>query len=76
MQGAVENPSTCKVTLLAVWLFLGLLGGHRIYTGKYASGFLQMISTGGLGVWWLLDLYFILSGRFTDYYGRRVTAWF
>lgn len=75
MAKGTNQASTCKAALLALWLFLGLFGAHRFATGKYASGLLQLLSTGGLGVWWLIDLYLILSGRFTDYHGRRVTAW-
>lgn len=70
-----EKASTCKLTLLLVCLFFGLFGGHRFLTGKYASGLLQLLSKGGLGVWWLIDLGLIVAGRFTDYRGRRVTHW-
>jgi TM2 domain-containing membrane protein YozV len=75
----VEAPSprasTSKTTLLLLWLFLGLFGAHRYYTGKFFTGLLMTLSTGGLGVWWIVDLFLILAGEFTDWKGRRVTSW-
>jgi hypothetical protein len=50
-----------KPVAFALWLVLGLLGGHRYYLGRVGSGVLMTITIGGLGVWWLLDL-FLLSG--------------
>jgi TM2 domain-containing membrane protein YozV len=76
MNVALEKPNTCKITLLALLLFLGLFGAHRFYTGKLLSGLLMSLSTGGLGVWWLVDLYLIVAGEFTDWHGRKVTTWF
>lgn len=40
-----------------LWLFLGLLGGHRYYLGLARSGAWQTLTLGGFGVWWLLDLF-------------------
>ena len=50
----------------ALWLFLGLFGGHRFYLGDISKGFLQLITVGGFGVWWFLDL-FSLSGKVDRY---------
>jgi TM2 domain-containing membrane protein YozV len=47
-------------------LFLGPLGVHRFYTGKIKSGILQLVTFGGCGVWWLLDLLIVLLGKFKD----------
>jgi hypothetical protein len=45
-----------------LWLFVGLFGGHRIYTQNYLIAVLQFFTVGGCGVWWIFDLFFI-SGR-------------
>jgi hypothetical protein len=35
-----------------------------------------LISHGGFGLWVLLDVILIISGKFTDRHGRPVTTWF
>ena len=54
----------------AVWLVLGLLGGHRYYLGRTGTGLLQTLTLGGLGVWWLLDL-LLLPGMVRRANGER-----
>lgn len=61
---------------LACLLFLLLLGPwgiHRFYVGKIGTGFLFLITLGGLGLWWLIDLILICAGGFTDDNGYKVT---
>jgi len=47
-------------------LFLGVFGVHRFYTGKIKSGVAQLVTFGGLGIWWLIDMVMILIGKFKD----------
>lgn len=47
-------------------LFLGVFGVHSFYNGKTRNGILQLITFGGLGVWWLIDMILILTGNFKD----------
>ena len=37
-------------------MFLGLLGMHRFYLGKWVTGIIYLISGGLLGIGWLYDL--------------------
>ena len=37
-------------------IFLGLLGIHRFYLGKWVTGIIYLISGGLLGIGWLYDL--------------------
>ena len=60
------------VTLL-LCLFLGGIGGHRFYAGKIGTGILQLITLGGCGIWSLIDLIMILTGKFTDKEGNAIT---
>ena len=50
------------VTLLLCF-FLGGLGIHRFYTGHMAIGIIQLFTLGGCGIWALIDLISILSGK-------------
>lgn len=39
---------------------------------KTGTGFLQLITCGGLGIWTVIDFVRILFGRFTDSEGRKI----
>ena len=47
-------------------LFLGSFGVHRFYTGQVKSGILQLVTLGGCGIWWLVDMLLLLFGKFKD----------
>ena len=55
--------------------FLGWLGVHQFYVGKIGTGILQIITFGGLGIWYLVDFIMIIVGAFTDKSGRKLTQW-
>ncbi len=42
-----------------LWLLTGLIGGHRYYLGRWGTGLLQTVTLGGVGVWWLIDLFLV-----------------
>ncbi len=62
------------IILLLLSIFIGGLGIDRFYLGKIGTGVLKLITLGGFGVWWLVDLIIIVSGNMKDAEGRVVRA--
>jgi TM2 domain-containing membrane protein YozV len=61
--------------MLVLCLLFGIFGAHRFYAGKTGTAIAQLLTLGGLGVWTIVDLLFILFGEFTDVDGRKVDPW-
>ena len=67
-------PPLRKKWVAAVLCLLGgFLGLHRMYVGKVGTGLLCMLLCGLYGMWPLVDLILILTGRFTDKEGRPLS---
>jgi len=64
-------------------LFLGYFGVDRFYLGKAGTGILKLVTCGGAGIWYLVDLVITLVGAQRDKHGRpladyeskKVIAW-
>jgi TM2 domain-containing membrane protein YozV len=77
-QPMVPSASTTDKRILPAALlcfFLGVFGAHRFYVGKVGTGILQLVTFGGLGIWWLVDMILILTGSFRDGDGQKITEW-
>ena len=61
--------------MFLLFFFLAWLGVHRFYAGKIGTAILFIITFGGLGIWWIVDLILIVTGSFTDDHGQRITQW-
>lgn len=58
---------------LLLSVFLGGLGVDRFYLGYIGLGILKLITAGGLGVWWLIDVILIATNKLTDSEGKELT---
>ena len=58
-----ENGMKSKVVALILSIFLGELGIDRFYLGYIGTGILKLITCGGFGIWWLIDLIMIATGK-------------
>ena len=55
---------------LILGVFLGFLAGHKWYLGNpWYINVLFIITGGGLGVWWLIDMIRIITGDYTPHNG-------
>ena len=70
-----SSTKTNSIDWLALFLltfFVGVLGIHRFYVGKIGTGVLMLITLGGLGVWFLVDLLLVVTGQFTNKDGQKI----
>lgn len=44
-------------------IFFGIVGIDRFYLGYYGTGLLKLVTLGGLGVWWAIDVLILLMGK-------------
>lgn len=66
-----DSPYKFVVALL-LCVFLGVLGIHRFYVGKIGTGILMLLTGGGCGIWYLIDMILIATGNFRDKHGVRL----
>ncbi|MCS7222875.1 MAG: TM2 domain-containing protein [Anaerolineae bacterium] len=57
-------------TALLLSIFLGVLGIDRFYLGYTGKGILKLLTGGGLGIWWLIDLIKIAANSLPDANGQ------
>ena len=72
LNSSTTTSTTDWLTLFLLTFFVGVLGGHRFYVGKIGTGFLMLLTLGGLGVWFLVDLILVVTGQFTNKDGQKI----
>ena len=72
LDSSTKTSSTDWLALFLLTFFVGVLGVHRFYVGKIGTGVLMLITLGGLGVWFLVDLILVVTGQFTNKEGQKI----
>lgn len=71
----VSRKHSAAVVLSVLPAFAFIFGIGRMYTGRVSLGILQLITLGGLGIWGLVDLILIASGRALDGSGNPLISY-
>ena len=61
-KGSASTNGSGHSQWIALLLVILLPGIHRFYLGYYLEGVLFILTAGGCGIWWLIDLVRILTG--------------
>lgn len=57
---------------LILSVIVGSLGVDRFYLGKIGTGILKLITFGGLGIWWIIDIVLIAIKKLSDKQGYKL----
>lgn len=63
------NQRSFLVALL-LSIFLGSLGVDRFYLGSIGLGILKLITAGGCGIWYIIEIILIATGKVRDANGQ------
>ena len=64
----VSDKSRLAAALLC-WI-VGVFGVHRFYVGKVGTGVAMLVTCGGLGIWSIIDIILVATGKYTDKNGN------
>ena len=62
------------MTALLLSIFLGHFGVDRFYLGHTGLGVVKLLTFGGCGIWWIIDLVLIATRKLNDADGRPLGA--
>ena len=68
--GGGGKPKMMVLILALLPAAFGFCGIHRFYTGYTGIGIAQFLTVGGCGIWQLIDLISIFTGKYRDSNGQ------
>jgi len=68
----VADDSKDWLVALLLSIFLGQLGVDRFYLGYIGLGVVKLLTAGGCGIWWLIDVIMIATDSLKDANGRSL----
>ncbi len=66
-----SRTSKNRIIALILAMMLGFFGADRFYLGKYKTGAIKLITFGGLGIWWFIDVAMLLLDAFLWSFGKQ-----
>ena len=77
-QDVADEPSSVGAkSFWTTWILsvaLGLFGADHFYLGKTRTGVIKLLTFGGVGIWYLVDLVQLLLGKTTDIHGHSLSG--
>jgi len=73
--GSTVPSERSRLAALLLCFFLGYLGIHRFYVGKWVTGIIWLLTGGLVGLGLLYDFIVIAIGIFRDADGQRLERW-
>lgn len=70
MASPVSSKNYVATLLLAI--LLGFMGIHRFYVGKVGTGIMYLLTVGWFGIGWIVDIFTVAFGNFTDKTGSFI----
>lgn len=66
-----DSDKNWLIALFLSW-FLGFFGVDRLYLGYGWLAIVKLLTLGGAGWWWIIDLFLLFIGWLPDSQGRRL----
>lgn len=70
--GRIKELNSRWIITVILAIVIGGFGAHRFYAGKIGTGILMLITCGGCGIWYLIDIFTVCTEQFTDSDGKRI----
>ncbi len=66
LRGTVGESEKNWGVALTLSIFLGFFGADMFYLDRMWLGFVKLVTFGGFGIWWMVDVARLLLGKMRD----------